>query len=98
MSYIGLIPYSLHNKTICYLNVVHNSLWGYTVCGILSISKFVENISQFKTGNEVNDNDDNNTNKTATTTLIIITLTRQKTVTISTNQNTGPILKQGLLC
>jgi hypothetical protein len=58
----------------------------------------MENISQFKTGNEVNDDDDsNNNNNNNNNNNTIITLTRQKTVTISTNQNTGPIRKQGLV-
>jgi len=67
------------------------------VCSVHGRSTSVENISQFKTGNEVNDdgdsynNDNINKNKATTKPLIIITVTIQKTVTILTNENTGPI-------
>lgn len=67
------------------------------MCSVRGRSTFVENIRQFKTGNEVNDdghnyNNDNNNKNTATQKpLIIITVTIQKTVTILTNQNTGQI-------
>jgi len=68
------------------------------VCSVHGRSTSVENISQFKTGNEVNDygdnydNDNNNIkNKATTKTLIIIPVTMHKTVTILTNQNTGSI-------
>jgi len=67
------------------------------VCSVHGRSTSVENISQFKTGNEANDDGDNynndniNKNKATTKPLIIITVTIQKTVTILTNENTGPI-------